>query len=89
MEISTIIYFCDCYLIMLDYEEELKDVINDFKKKEIDEKVIMLKNECSEILKMNDKERIAEMKRIIISCADLDIEVSEMKEILEYIYQNL
>ncbi|MCW6111079.1 hypothetical protein [Clostridium sporogenes] len=89
MEVSTIIYFCDCYLIMLDYEEELIDIIYDFKEKEIDEKVLMLKNECNEIINMNAKERIEEINRIITGCVDLDIEVSELQEIIKYIHQNL
>ncbi|GAA0741802.1 hypothetical protein [Clostridium oceanicum] len=89
MQISTIIYFCNCYLIMLDYEEELKDIICDFKRKEIVEKVIMLKKECGEILGINDKERIEQMNRIMVECLDLDIGVGEMKNILEYVYENV
>ncbi|WP_409069169.1 hypothetical protein ACFLKB_04875 [Clostridium sp. FAM 1755] len=74
---------------MLDYEEELIDIIYDFKEEEIDEKVSMLKNEYNEIINMNAKERIEEINRIITGCADLDIEVSELQEIIKYIHQNL
>lgn len=89
MRFSNIIYFCDCYLIMLDYEEELTDIIGDFAKKETNEKIIQLKNECGEILNLDNIMKVEETKKIIINCADLDIEVEEMLEILECVYTNL
>ncbi|NFA41508.1 hypothetical protein EXM65_02660 [Clostridium botulinum] len=89
MRFSNIIYFCDCYLIMLDYEEELADIIGDFAKKETNEKIIHLKNECGEILDLDNIMKVEETKKIIINCADLDIEVDEMLEILECVYTNL
>lgn len=89
MRVSNIIYFCDCYLIMLDYEEELVDIIGDFTKKETNEKIIQLKNECEEILSLENIMKVEEIKKIIINCADLDIEVDEMLEILECVYTNL
>lgn len=89
MKFSNIIYFCDCYLIMLDYEEELVDIIGDFAKKETNEKKINLKNECGEILSLDNVMKVEETKKIIINCADLDVEAEEMLEILEYIYKKL
>ncbi|WP_027634337.1 hypothetical protein [Clostridium hydrogeniformans] len=89
MRFSNIIYFCDCYLIMLDYEEELEDIIGDFAKKENNKKIIQLKNECEEILSLDNIMKVEETKKIIINCADLDIEVDEMLEILECVYTNL
>lgn len=89
MKFLNIIYFCDCYLVMLDYEEELIDIIGDFKKKEINEKLRQLKNECEEILSLDDIKKMEEIKKVIINCADLDIESDEMQEILEYVYKNL
>lgn len=89
MRFSNVIYFCDCYLIMLDYEEELVDIIGDFVKKETDEKVIQLKNECKQILSLDNSIKVEETKKIITNCADLDIESGEMLEILEYIYNKL
>lgn len=89
MRFLNIIYFCDCYLIMLDYEEELVDIIVDFIKKETNEKVIQLKNECQQILSLDNSMKVEETKKIIINCADLDIESGEMLEILECIYNKL
>lgn len=89
MRVSNIIYFCDCYLIMLDYEEELVEIIGDFIKKETNEKIIQLKNECEEILSLENIMKVEEIKKIIINSADLDIEADEMLEILECIYINL
>ena len=89
MRFSNIIYFCDCYLIMLDYEEELEDIIGDFAKKETNKKIIKLKNECEEILSLDNIMKVKETKKIIKNCADLDIEADEMLEILECVYTNL
>ena len=89
MRFSNVIYFCDCYLIMLDYEEELVDIIGDFTKKETNEKIMQLKNECEEILSLDNIMKVEETKKIIINCADLDIEADEMLEILEGVYTNL
>lgn len=89
MRFSNVIYFCDCYLIMLDYEEELVDIIGDFVKKETDGKAIQLKNECKQILSLDNSIKVEETKKIITNCADLDIESGEMLEILEYIYNKL
>lgn len=89
MKFSNIIYFCDCYLIMLDYEEELVDIIGDFIKKETNEKIIQLKNECKKILSLDNSMKVEETKKVIINCADLDVESDEMLEILECIYNKL
>lgn len=63
MRFSNIIYFYDCYLIMLDYEEELVDIIGDFTKKETNEKIIQLKNECEEILNLDNITKVEETKK--------------------------
>lgn len=89
MRFSNIIYFCNCYLIMLDYEEELVDIVDDFIKKESNEKIIKLKNECQQALSFDKSNKVEEIKNIIINCVDLDIELDEMLEILEYIYNKL
>ncbi|MHC1748001.1 MAG: hypothetical protein AB9856_06355 [Cellulosilyticaceae bacterium] len=89
MKFSSVIYFCDCYLIMLDYEEELVDIISNFIKKETSEKIIQLKNECEEVLGLDNIMKVKETKKIIINCADLDIESDEILEILECIYKKL
>lgn len=89
MKFSNVIYFCDCYLIMLDYDDELVDIIKDFTKKETNEKIIQLKNECEEIFSLDNIMKVEEIKNIIINCADLDIEVDEIQGILECVYANL
>jgi DNA-binding transcriptional regulator YhcF (GntR family) len=50
---------------------------------------MQLKNECEEILSLDNIMKVEETKEIIINCADLDIEVDEMLEILECVYRNL
>lgn len=89
MRFSNIIYFCDCYLIMLDYEEELANIIEDFVKKETNEKKIKLKKECEEILGIDIIMKVEETNKIIKNCANLDIEANEMLDILECVYTNL
>ena len=89
MKFSNIIYFCDCYLIMLDYEEELVDIIGDFRKKETNEKIIKLKNECKQVLSLDESIKVEVTKNIMLNCADLDIESDEILEILECIYNKL
>ncbi|MDU1315433.1 MAG: hypothetical protein E6940_15535 [Clostridium septicum] len=63
MRFSNIIYFCDCYLIMVDYEEELVEIIGDFTKKETNEKIIQLKNEYEEILSLDNIMKVEERKK--------------------------
>ncbi|QAS62114.1 hypothetical protein [Clostridium septicum] len=61
MRFSNIIYFCDCYLIMVDYEEELVEIIGDFTKRKL-MKNNTVKNEYEEILSLDNIMKVEETK---------------------------
>ena len=92
---SNIIYFCDCYLIMLDYDEELIDIIGDFIKAENNELIVQLKDECREILSLENSIKVEEIKKIMMNSVTLDIpvnldaEVDKILVILECVYAEL
>lgn len=95
MRFSNIIYFCDCYLIMLDYDEELIDIIGDFIKAENNELIVQLKDECREILSLENSIKVEEIKKIMMNSVTLDIpvnldaEVDKILVILECLYAEL
>jgi DNA-binding transcriptional regulator YhcF (GntR family) len=89
MEIQTIVYFCDCYLMMLDYDEELESIVQDFVKKENPNMIIKLKEECKNLLTMTNQEKNEWIEKIIEKCVNLDISIREMNDILEYIYRKI
>ena len=85
MKNETILYFCNSYLLMLNYYESLEEVISDFYGKESGESVERLKNECSTLLEMNPEEKKREIKEVISNIRYLDIKPSEMENVLKTI----
>ena len=48
---------------MLDYDEELIDIIGDFIKAENNELIVQLKDECREILSLENSIKVEEIKK--------------------------
>ena len=89
MRSSNISYFCECYLIMLDYDEELEDIVKEFIENETDDKIAELRSECKDILDLNEMMRGGEIKEILSNSIALDIESDDMIQIIEFLYKNL
>lgn len=89
MKNETILYFCNSYLLMLNYYESLEEVISDFYGKETEEIVEKLKEECSSLLKLDDEDKKHEIKEVISNIRYLDIKPSEMEDVLKTINSKL
>lgn len=89
MKKEAILYFCNSYLLMLNYYESLDEVISDFLGKETEENVENLKDECRSILKLSGDEKDSELKEIISKIKYLNLSVLELDDILETIVSKL
>ena len=89
MKNEAILYFCNSYLLMLDFYETLDEVISDFYGKETADNIEKLKEESSVLLKLEPEEKKSEIKEVISNIRYLDIKPSEMEEILKTINSKL
>lgn len=55
---DNIIYFCDSYYLMIDYNETLEEIIKEFIDKETNELVENIINEMNMILKSKDEKTL-------------------------------
>ena len=74
---------------MLDYDEELEDIVKEFIENETDDKIAELRSECKDILDLNKMMRGEEIKEILSNSIALDIESDDMIQIIEFLYKNL
>lgn len=89
MGIKEVIYFCDCYLNMLDYDEAMEDIISEYYSKELKETVNEFKEECKAILSLPERDRELILNTIITGSKDLDITAEEMEDIIKEVYLKL
>lgn len=85
MKNETILYFCNSYLLMLNFYESLEEVISDYYGKEPEENLERLKEECINILNLEPEEKKKEIKQIISNIKYLDIKHDEMEDVLKTI----
>ena len=85
MRENSVLYFCNCYLIMLDYDKTIDEVIIDFINNEPKQTIDELYNECNVILNANKGIQENEVQKIISNANDLDIDTDELIDILRII----
>lgn len=85
MKNETILYFCNSYLLMLNFYESLDEVLSDFYGKETHDVIEKLKDECNSILDLEENEKRRTIKEIISNIRYLDIKPSEMVDVLKII----
>ncbi len=85
MRENSVLYFCNCYLIMLDYDKTIDEVIIDFINNEPKQTIDELYNECNVILNANKEIQENEVQKIISNANDLDIDTDELIDILRII----
>lgn len=89
MKDKMILYFCNCYLVMLDYDETLEEIVQDFVSKEKAETILELKTECNNIIQLPNTEKEKVLKTIIGKADDLVIETIELETIIQNIVKNI
>lgn len=82
MKNETVLYFCNSYLLMLDFYESLDEVLSDFYGKETPYVVEKLKDECSRILALEQEDKKKTIKEVTSNIRYLDVKPSEMENIL-------
>ena len=51
-------YFCDCYYLMIDYDESLEEIVSEFIEKETEERVRNTINEIAAVLENKNEYKI-------------------------------
>ena len=84
---KEIIYFCNCYYLMLDYDQSMHQIVEEFIEKESNEIVNELLKELQYIISTEDNQKREYILQVITKCDDMDIDFFTMEKILIDIYQ--
>ena len=82
MKAEGINYFCNGYLIMLDYDQTLEQVIEDYNRKETNSTKQKLKEELTYVLALPQNEKKKLLENIIMETIYFDIKEKEFEDIL-------
>ena len=74
---------------MLDYDETLEEIVQDFVSKEKAETILELKTECNNIIQLPNTAKEKVLKTIIGKADDLVIETRELETIIQNIVKNI
>lgn len=82
---NKIIYFFDSYYLMLDYDQTLKQIVNEFIENETEEATNEIISEMIEILN-NTELQEKTLSEIITNCIEMNTTPEQMIEIIKEIF---
>lgn len=85
MKGDKLIYFLNCYFLMIDYDESLKEIVNDYIQKENNNNIEILLEELKYIFeKSNDENQYLDY--ILKNSDEMNVDKFELRQILKKIY---
>ena len=88
MKGDKIIYFFNCYFLMLDYDEPLEKIVRDYIEKENDNNTKLLLNDLKYIFEENHNEE-EYLNYILKNSDEMNVSKDELREIIRVLYSYL
>lgn len=88
MKGDKIIYFFNCYFLMLDYDEPLEKIVRDYIEKENDNNTKLLLNDLKYIFEENNNEE-EYLNYILKNSDEMNVSKDELREIIRVLYSYL
>ncbi len=87
MNIDMIVYFFNCYYLMLDYDESMSQIVAGYIEKEKDVLVKNIYDQMDCVLKAEINTRTYYLNEIISSCEEMDVRTDEMESIIKTVFE--
>lgn len=88
MKGDKLIYFFNCYFLMLDYDEPLEKIVRDYIEKENDNNTKLLLNDLKYIFEENHNEE-EYLNYILKNSDEMNVSKDELREIIRVLYSYL
>lgn len=88
MKGDKLIYFFNCYFLMLDYDEPLEKIVRDYIEKENDNNTKLLLNDLKYIFEENNNEE-EYLNYILKNSDEMNVSKDELREIIRVLYSYL
>lgn len=85
MKGDKLIYFFNCYFLMLDYDESLEEIVKSYMEKENDNNAKLLLEDLKYIFEEDNKEN-EYLDHILENSDEMNVDKLELKEIIKEVY---
>ena len=83
MKENKLIYFLNCYFLMLDYNQSLEEIVKDYIEKESANNTKLLIDDLKYIL---EEDKDEDLEYILNNSDEMNISKTELKEVIKEVY---